>query len=126
MFRAEIISNQSVQEDIIERLEKEIPSIEYTVIPELHGRGIRTKKLGDTIWPEMNFVLFSYIDDDNAQKIKEVVADVKKRFPKEGISLFFTKAEDFLRIFKPFVNQNDFLAWRKKITRRELSAKSGR
>lgn len=95
MFRAEIISNQSVQEDIIERLEKEIPSIEYTVIPELHGRGIRTKKLGDTIWPEMNFVLFSYIDDDNAQKIKEVVADVKKRFPKEGISLFFTKAEDF-------------------------------
>lgn len=95
MFRAEIISNQSVQEDIIERLEKEIPSIEYTVIPELHGRGIRTKKLGDTIWPEMNFVLFSYIDDENAQKIKEVVADVKKRFPKEGISLFFTKAEDF-------------------------------
>lgn len=95
MFRAEIISNQSVQEDIIERLEKEIPSIEYTVIPELHGRGIRTKKLGDTIWPEMNFVLFSYIDDDNAQKIKEVVADVKKRFPNEGISLFFTKAEDF-------------------------------
>ncbi|MCH5293386.1 MAG: hypothetical protein J1E07_06625 [Treponema sp.] len=95
MFRAEIISNQSVQEDIIERLEKEIPSIEYTVIPELHGRGIRTKKLGDTIWPEMNFVLFSYIDDDNAQKIKEVVAAVKKRFPKEGISLFFTKAEDF-------------------------------
>lgn len=95
MFRAEIISNQSVQEDIIERLEKEIPSIEYTVIPELHGRGVRTKKLGDTIWPEMNFVLFSYIDDDNAQKIKEVVADVKKRFPNEGISLFFTKAEDF-------------------------------
>lgn len=95
MFRAEIISNQSVQEDIIERLEKEIPSIEYTVIPELHGRGIRTKKLGDTIWPEMNFVLFSYIDDDNAQKIKEVVAAVKKRFPNEGISLFFTKAEDF-------------------------------
>lgn len=95
MFRAEIISNQSVQEDIIERLEKDIPSIEYTVIPELHGRGVRTKKLGDTIWPEMNFVLFSYIDDDNAQKIKEVVADVKKRFPNEGISLFFTKAEDF-------------------------------
>lgn len=95
MFRAEIISNQSVQEDIIERLEKEIPSIEYTVIPELHGRGIRTKKLGDTVWPEMNFVLFSYIDDDNAQKIKEVVAAVKKRFPNEGISLFFTKAEDF-------------------------------
>ena len=60
LYRAEIISNQSVQEDIVERLEKELPSIQYTVIPEIHGRGTHTKKLGDTIWPEMNFVLFAY------------------------------------------------------------------
>ena len=92
MYRAEIISNQSVQEDIIERLEQAIPSIEYTVIPEIHGRGVRTKKLGDTVWPEMNFVLFSYVDEDVARKIKEVVEAVKQKFPNEGISLFFTKA----------------------------------
>ncbi len=94
LYRAEIISNQSVQEDIVERLEKELPSIQYTVIPEIHGRGVRTKKLGDTIWPEMNFVLFAYVEEDAARKIKEVVAAVKQRFPNEGISLFFTKAEE--------------------------------
>ena len=94
MYRAEIISNQSVQEDITERLEKEIPDIEYTVIPEIHGRGVRTKKMGDTIWPEMNFVLFAYIADENAPKVKAIVQEVKKRFPNEGISLFFTKAEE--------------------------------
>ena len=44
LYRAEIISNQSVEEDIIERLEEAIPSIEYTVIPEIHGRGLRSKK----------------------------------------------------------------------------------
>ena len=92
LYRAEIISNQSVQEDIIERLEKELPSIQYTVIPEIHGRGVRTKKLGDTIWPEMNFVLFAYVEEDAARKIKEVIEAVKQRFPNEGISLFFTKA----------------------------------
>ena len=92
LYRAEIISNQSVQEDIIERLEKELPSIQYTVIPEIHGRGVRTKKLGDTIWPEMNFVLFAYVEEDAARKIKEVVEDIKQRFPNEGISLFYTKA----------------------------------
>ena len=70
MYRAEIISNQSVQEDIIERLEQAIPSIEYTVIPEIHGSGVRTKKLGDTIWPEMNFVLFSYVEEDAARKCR--------------------------------------------------------
>lgn len=93
-YRAEIISNQSVQEDIVERLEKEIPSIQYTVIPEIHGRGAHTKKLGDTVWPEMNFVLFAYVSAEEGRKIKEVVATVKERFPNEGISLFFTKAEE--------------------------------
>ena len=92
LYRAEIISNQSVQEDIVERLEKALSSIEYTVIPEIHGRGQRTKKLGDTVWPEMNFVLFTYVEEEAARKIKEIVEAVKQRFPNEGISLFFTKA----------------------------------
>ena len=94
MYRAEIVSNQSVQDDITERLEKEIPGIQYTVIPEVHGKGIRTKKLGDVVWPEMNFILFAYIEDDDAKKVKDVIAQVKERFPNEGISLFFTKGED--------------------------------
>lgn len=94
LYRAEIISNQSVQEDITERLEEAVPSIEYTVIPEIHGRGLRTKKLGDTVWPEMNFVLFTYVEKEDALKVKEVVTAVKERFPNEGISLFFTKAEE--------------------------------
>ena len=92
LYRAEIISNQSVQEDIVDMLEQELPSIEYTVIPEIHGRGAHTKKLGDTVWPEMNFVLFAYVEEDAARKIKEVVEKVKERFPNEGISLFYTKA----------------------------------
>ena len=94
MYRAEIISNQSVQDDITERLEKEIPGIQYTLIPEVHGRGLKTKKLGDTVWPEMNFILFTYIEDEDAKKIKDVIAQVKERFPNEGISLFFTKGEN--------------------------------
>ena len=91
LYRAEIISNQSVQEDITELLEQEIPSIQYTVIPEIHGRGGHSKKLGDTIWPEMNFVLFSYLEEADARKVKEVVEKVKQKFPNEGISLFFTQ-----------------------------------
>ena len=94
LYRAEIISNQSVQEDITERLEKEIPSIQYTLIPEVQGRGIRTKKSGDTVWPEMNFILFAYVDLEGAQKIKAGIAQIKEKFPKEGISLFFTECAD--------------------------------
>lgn len=92
MIRAEIIANQSVQDDIQELLEQEIEGIEYTVFQEVKGKGLQTKKLGDTVRPEMNFVLFSYLSEENAKKMKQIVEAVKKRFPREGISVFFTKA----------------------------------
>jgi len=90
MYRAEIISNQSVQDDIIDLLEQEIPGIEYSIIPDVHGSGHRSKKMGDTVWPEMNFDLFTYVDEPAAKKIKAIVQAVKEKFPQEGISLFFT------------------------------------
>ncbi len=92
-YRAEIISNQSVQDDVVELLEQEIPGLEYTVFPEVHGCGRTQKKLGDTVWPEMNFVLFAYTDIKGAKKIKACIAAVKKKFPQEGITLFFSKGE---------------------------------
>lgn len=87
-YRVEIISNQSVQEDITELLEQEISEIEYTVIPVVHGKGIKAKKLGTTTWPEQNFVLFAYVSRENALKIKAIVNAVKDKFPDEGISFF--------------------------------------
>ena len=93
-YRAEIIANQSVQDDITELLEEEIQDIQYTLIPETHGKGGHTKKLGDTVWPEMNFVLITYVNKDDAVKIRSLVEKVKARFPKEGISLFFSKCEE--------------------------------
>lgn len=87
-YRIEIISNQSVQEDITELLEQEISEIEYTVIPVVHGKGIKAKKLGTTTWPEQNFVLFAYVSRENALKIKAIVNAVKDKFPDEGISFF--------------------------------------
>ena len=45
-YRVEIVANQSVEDDIIELLEEEIPELEYTVIPTVHGQGLHTKKLG--------------------------------------------------------------------------------
>ena len=93
-YRAEIISNQSVQDDIIELLEQEIPEVQYTILSDIQGRGGRSKKLGDTVWPEMNFVFFTYVNLVQAKKIKAIIKAVKEKFPKEGISLFFTRCED--------------------------------
>ena len=59
-YRVEIICNQSIQDDVIELLEQEIQDIQYTVIENVNGKGLSSKKLGNTTWPEMNFLLFAY------------------------------------------------------------------
>ncbi len=88
MCRAEIIANNSVQEEIIDALEALIPDFLYTVIPVVHGKGKRDKKLGTTTWPELNFVLIAYVDDGNAAVVRSAIESVKERFPNEGIKLF--------------------------------------
>jgi len=88
MTRFEIIANRSVQDDIIEGLESAIPNFFYTVVPVVHGRGTGTRKLGTATWPEENFMLIAYVDDDKARMVREVVSATKARFPTEGIKLF--------------------------------------
>ena len=86
--RCEIIANQSVEEDIIEILENAIPDFEYTIDENLSGRGKHSRKLGDSIWPEMNFVMIAYIDEKSVAIVQECVNQIKTKFPKEGINLF--------------------------------------
>ncbi|MGN0728736.1 PG0541 family transporter-associated protein [Treponema sp.] len=94
MYRIEIISNKSVEEDIIQALELYVPGILYTTFPLAYGRGGDDRKLGNTTWPEKNFVLVSYIEDDELQKIRSVIRAVKQKFKSEGIKLFIVKAEE--------------------------------
>lgn len=94
MYRIEIVSNQSVQEDITAALEEYVPGILYTVIPLVYGRGGNDRKLGTTTWPEKNFDLVSYIEDKDYKKVRAVIKGVKAKFPEEGIKLFAIKSED--------------------------------
>ncbi len=93
-YRIEIIANQSVEDDITELLEKEVADLEYTMLPAVHGKGLRSKKLGTAVWPEQNFALFAYVSKEDALKIKTALAAVKEKFPDEGISFFCVEAAE--------------------------------
>lgn len=95
-YRIEIISNQSVQEDIVELLESKIPGIEYTIIPVVQGRGKSSKKLGNSTWPEQNFLLFSYLTQEDARAAKNVFEQIKAKFPHEGITFFCVEEAELL------------------------------
>ncbi len=94
MYRAEIIANQSVQDEIIQLLEEHIQGILYTIVPLVNGRGKDSYKMGNSTWPETNFMLISYIADDDVEVVRAIIKAVKEKFSGEGIKLFFVKAED--------------------------------
>ena len=94
MYRIEIISNKSVQEDIEKAMEYNVADFFYTPIPLVYGRGGDNRKLGTATWPETNFAMISYINDKDLDMVKKVVGEIKKKFPDEGIKLFAVRAED--------------------------------
>ncbi|MDR2476815.1 MAG: hypothetical protein LBD18_03405 [Treponema sp.] len=89
MKRMELIANHSVEEELVNVLERRIKNFYYTIIPNVHGRGKSAYRMGTATWPEENFMVISYLNDHDARAAEALVKDVKLRFPGEGIKLFF-------------------------------------
>jgi len=93
MKRLELIACEAVRMELIDGLEKAIPSIEYTLIPGIEGKGLRTRKDGSQVWPELNFMLISYMGDADLAAAKRIIGDVAKKFPTEGVFAGAVEAE---------------------------------
>jgi hypothetical protein len=94
MKRMELMANKSVEEEIIGALEAGLPDFYYTLLPVVHGRGKTQYRLSTPTWPETNFLLISYLSDQDTETAKAVIAGIKRRFPNEGIKLFFVKGDE--------------------------------
>ncbi|MDR2079546.1 MAG: hypothetical protein LBP74_07495 [Treponema sp.] len=94
MIRIEIIANHSVEENILEAFAAENVGKYYTRYPNVMGVGRSGPKMGDAIWPEENFVLVVWCEEEEGRGIERAVAKVKERFPDEGIKLFRLRSAD--------------------------------
>ena len=88
MIRVEIIANHSVEENILEAMKTEGVGKYYTKYPSIFGVGSSGPRMGDAVWPEENFAMVIWCDEDEARKIQSAVERVKEQFPGEGIKLF--------------------------------------
>jgi hypothetical protein len=88
MFRVEIIANHSVEENILEAFSQEGVGKYYTKYPNVFGVGHSGPRMGDAVWPEENFSLVLWCEEDEAQGVARAVAAVKSQFPDEGIRIF--------------------------------------
>jgi len=88
MVRTEIYANRSVEENILDEVEKRIPGICYSLIENVKGKGKTGPRQGTAIWPELNVLYVFYSDSAQARIIAESVKQVKNAFPNEGIKVF--------------------------------------
>jgi hypothetical protein len=93
MIRVEIIANHSVEENILEAFSREGVGKHYTKYPNVFGVGSSGPRMGDAVWPEENFSLIIWCEEDEAQVIARAVGEVKKQFPDEGIRIFGVPGE---------------------------------
>jgi NDP-sugar pyrophosphorylase family protein len=88
MIRVEVVANHSVEENILEALKAEGVGKFYTKYPSVFGVGAKGPRMGDAIWPEENFALVVWCEEDEARGIARAVDRVKEHFPDEGIKVF--------------------------------------
>ena len=88
MIRIEIIANQSVEENILDALKHEGVGKYYTKYPNIFGVGSSGPRMGDAVWPEENFAMVIWCEEEEARGIEQAMAYIKKRFPEEGVKVF--------------------------------------
>jgi hypothetical protein len=88
MLRIEIIANHSVEENILDAFAREGVGKFYTKYPSVFGVGGSGPRMGDAVWPEENFSLIIWCEEEEARGIVRAVAAVKKQFPDEGVRVF--------------------------------------
>lgn len=93
MKRLELIACEAVQAELLDGLSEAIRGLEFTLLPRIEGRGKRSSKEGTQTWPEMNFMLISYLDDAGSEAAKSLILEVARRFPNEGIFAALSEAE---------------------------------
>jgi hypothetical protein len=95
MIRIEIVANSSVEDSLFEAFAERGAAKYFTKIPVVHGVGSSGPRKGDHVWPEENFLLIIYCEEQEARDISGAVEEVKARFPDEGLKFFMTEECSF-------------------------------
>lgn len=86
--------NVGIEVEIMELFEK-LEIKEYTKFEKVKGVGKTSgPHLGDHIWPAINSLIFTVLEEEKKNKLIEGVKNLRKLFGKEGIKAFVLPVEE--------------------------------
>jgi len=90
MKRVEIFCNQSIAEDLEERLEEAGLHRAVTRWTPVFGTGNSGPKEGSSVWPETNSAYLLFLKKKDLDKLRETILSIKADYPEEGLKCFIS------------------------------------
>ena len=103
MIRVEIIAHEALEKPLIDALVPVPPGTHdpegktgrsFIMIRDTAGRGMSGSSFGDDVWPESNIMLILFVEEDDAQGIRDKLRGIRSRFPKLGLAVFAVSGYD--------------------------------
>lgn len=89
-----IVHNSALKTNVMEILEKNNIK-KYTQIDDVKGRGNSSEPhLGTHIWPGINSITFSVVEDEVCINLLSEFKKFKEKFKKEGVKIFVLPVEE--------------------------------
>jgi hypothetical protein len=92
--RLEITMSEAMDEDFKTQIQFAIPGVHWTRIPQTHGTGHQSPKMGDPTWPQLNSTYIIDCSEDESSRILVVVKALREQYPDEGAACFKSYAEE--------------------------------
>lgn len=92
-----IVYNQGIESEVLKSFKK-LNIRGYTKLETVYGQGSKNGEphFGTHVWPEVNSLILTAVDDDKASKLLDEIKEIDLKFPDEGIHAFVLKLEDMV------------------------------
>ncbi len=89
-----LVFNQALEDEILNIFEK-LNIRGYTKIDKVYGQGSNNGEphFGTHVWPEVNTMILTVIQDENVEKLLSEVKILNNRFEDEGLHAFVLDVE---------------------------------
>lgn len=68
----------------------------YTLISEAKGEGASGPRMGSHVWPEENSLFILYVEEQQLEKVRRIIEQMRRQHPSNGIAGFYVPAAEEL------------------------------
>ncbi len=86
--RIEAVMDRTVEDVFLEKMERSLKGVPYTLFTEVQGLGESGPRRGTHVWPEENSVFILYAPEEVRGVLEGILREMREEHPGSGIAVF--------------------------------------